>query len=344
MITIVPDFYDQFSCKAGSCQHTCCQGWEIDIDEPTLYRYEKIKGEIGDKIRQSIIIRDGVFIFQLTDDDRCPLLQDDGLCQIIRTLGPKKLCKVCAMHPRFFVYKSELELAGLGLCCEKTCELLLERDTPLRFCIEGTDETMDFFELLKMTDIAKYLPRDCASQAMSILHATSSLTVSQILRIMELTEPINDSWCQLLAKIRQETTAGKLTLPPLETWPHDQQQAYDRFCQYILHDPVFVVISISKKLKKLLVLCLQQTTVGGRYHHITGIIIGTKLRHDLFHIVSAHLLYQDILILISYMGTVLCQIDDPARHLFKHMADAIILSATGHTEVIAPVRPLPDSI
>ena len=113
MITIVPDFYDQFSCKAGSCQHTCCQGWEIDIDEPTLYRYEKIKGEIGDKIRQSIIIRDGVFIFQLTDDDRCPLLQDDGLCQIIRTLGPKKLCKVCAMHPRFFVYKSELELAGL---------------------------------------------------------------------------------------------------------------------------------------------------------------------------------------------------------------------------------------
>ena len=235
MITIVPDFYDQFSCKAGSCQHTCCQGWEIDIDEPTLYRYEKIKGEIGDKIRQSIIIRDGVFIFQLTDDDRCPLLQDDGLCQIIRTLGPKKLCKVCAMHPRFFVYKSELELAGLGLCCEKTCELLLERDTPLRFCIEGTDETMDFFELLKMTDIAKYLPRDCASQAMSILHATSSLTVSQILRIMELTEPINDSWCQLLAKIRQETTAGKLTLPPLETWPHDQQQAYDRICQYILY-------------------------------------------------------------------------------------------------------------
>ena len=235
MITIVPDFYDQFSCKAGSCQHTCCQGWEIDIDEPTLYRYEKIKGEIGDKIRQSIIIRDGVFIFQLTDDDRCPLLQDDGLCQIIRTLGPKKLCKVCAMHPRFFVYKSELELAGLGLCCEKTCELLLERDTPLRFCIEGTDETMDFFELLKMTDIAKYLPRGCASQAMSILHATSSLTVSQILRIMELTEPINDSWCQLLAKIRQETTAGKLTLPPLETWPHDQQQAYDRICQYILY-------------------------------------------------------------------------------------------------------------
>ncbi|MGM9581950.1 MAG: flagellin lysine-N-methylase [Anaerovibrio sp.] len=235
MITIVPDFYDQFSCKAGSCQHTCCQGWEIGIDEPTLYRYEKIKGEIGDKIRQSIIIRDGIFIFQLTDDDRCPLLQDDGLCQIIRTLGPKKLCKVCAMHPRFFVYTDELELAGLGLCCEKTCELLLERDTPLRFCIEGTDETMDFFELLKMTDIAKYLPRDCASQAMSILHATSSLTVSQILRIMELTEPINDSWCQLLAKIRQEATAGKLTLPPLETWPHDQQQAYDRICQYILY-------------------------------------------------------------------------------------------------------------
>ena len=29
---IYPDFFNEFSCKAGECEHTCCAGREIDID------------------------------------------------------------------------------------------------------------------------------------------------------------------------------------------------------------------------------------------------------------------------------------------------------------------------
>ena len=32
IITVWPDFADAFVCKADRCQHTCCRGWEIDIE------------------------------------------------------------------------------------------------------------------------------------------------------------------------------------------------------------------------------------------------------------------------------------------------------------------------
>ena len=35
MLKIYPTFFPDFQCKADRCRHTCCQKWEIDIDEET---------------------------------------------------------------------------------------------------------------------------------------------------------------------------------------------------------------------------------------------------------------------------------------------------------------------
>lgn len=51
---ILPDFYDRFQCKAGACQHTCCRGWEIDIDDVTADVYQHLDGPLGEAIRQHI--------------------------------------------------------------------------------------------------------------------------------------------------------------------------------------------------------------------------------------------------------------------------------------------------
>lgn len=32
----VPSYYKDFKCIAGSCKHTCCEGWEIDVDEASV--------------------------------------------------------------------------------------------------------------------------------------------------------------------------------------------------------------------------------------------------------------------------------------------------------------------
>ena len=33
-----PDYYSQFKCIADQCRHTCCVGWEIEVDDEGLER------------------------------------------------------------------------------------------------------------------------------------------------------------------------------------------------------------------------------------------------------------------------------------------------------------------
>ena len=35
MLTRVPDYYEAFHCLAGACPHTCCEKWEVVVDEET---------------------------------------------------------------------------------------------------------------------------------------------------------------------------------------------------------------------------------------------------------------------------------------------------------------------
>ena len=40
MKLFAPSYYKDFACIADRCQHSCCVGWEIDIDPDTLAHYE----------------------------------------------------------------------------------------------------------------------------------------------------------------------------------------------------------------------------------------------------------------------------------------------------------------
>ena len=44
MLFVVPDFYEDFHCLAGKCAHSCCVGWEIDIDEDSFAYYSGVEG------------------------------------------------------------------------------------------------------------------------------------------------------------------------------------------------------------------------------------------------------------------------------------------------------------
>ena len=52
---IKPDFYDDFRCIASACRHSCCAGWEIDIDEDTADYYAELSGAIGGELRAHIL-------------------------------------------------------------------------------------------------------------------------------------------------------------------------------------------------------------------------------------------------------------------------------------------------
>lgn len=140
MNVYAPDYYPAFQCIASSCGHTCCAGWEIDIDPDSLSRYDRLTGAFGERVRKSICHEDTPN-FILTEDGRCPLLNGDNLCDLILHEGEGALCQICRDHPRFRNYFSCRVEMGLGLVCEEAARLILSWPRPLRLIrIDGNDE------------------------------------------------------------------------------------------------------------------------------------------------------------------------------------------------------------
>lgn len=156
MKIIAPDYYREFRCIADKCRHSCCIGWEIDIDPDTRAEYRRVAGAFGTRLNECI--EDGeVSCFRLGADERCPMLNANGLCDLITELGEDMLCQICADHPRyrsFFTGRTEI---GLGMCCEAAARIILTRNTPVQLVTledDGVDEALsdDEADLLALRD------------------------------------------------------------------------------------------------------------------------------------------------------------------------------------------------
>ena len=219
LLHLQPDFYECFRCRASACRHSCCRGWEIDIDENTLELYRGLSGEWREKMDAAIACDESGAHFCLTEDERCPFLQQDGLCELICAFGEDALCDICALHPRFYEVVGSYELAGLGLSCEAVCGLLLAEKGELTLRCEETGDELTFSSLLKSLDLEVGDPA---------LRFTPAEDLSGMLLHLERTEPIDEAWTENLCRLREAVKAG--AVPALLNGPR-----YDRMLQYIVY-------------------------------------------------------------------------------------------------------------
>ena len=136
---IVPDYYKKFNCIADRCRHSCCIGWEIDIDNATHKKYEHIDNDFGKRLNENILIENDVPFFKLDSHERCPFLNKSNLCDIILNIGEDYLCQICRDHPRFRNFYSDRIEIGLGLCCEEAARIIIEQDSPTQLVILSDD-------------------------------------------------------------------------------------------------------------------------------------------------------------------------------------------------------------
>jgi len=143
---VYPNYYKNFTCIADRCRHSCCIGWEIDIDYDTMGFYNSLDTQMGEKIRTSIEGEPPHFV--LEEGERCPFLNKKGLCDIILEYGQDALCDICTLHPRFKNFYENYEEVGLGLCCEEAIRVIIDNDE--KFIIEtpdcATSEEIEFFK------------------------------------------------------------------------------------------------------------------------------------------------------------------------------------------------------
>lgn len=124
MKVIAPKYFSQFKCLASNCSHSCCIGWEIDVDDKTLSKYENSQFGYARKICKSIDKKDTPH-FTLLPNGNCPHLDESGLCKIITNMGEDYLCDICREHPRFYNQTPYGLEVGLGLSCEEACRIIL---------------------------------------------------------------------------------------------------------------------------------------------------------------------------------------------------------------------------
>ncbi len=228
MFIIKPDFYDKFKCIANKCSDSCCIGWEIDVDENAFEKYNKINTSFGDKIRSQIIkSEDGSNCFALGENERCPFLNKENLCDIIINCGEELICDICRAHPRFYEWFVGVNECGLGLCCEEVCRLLLENEEPFSLFEETDGEEIVFaneddvaesdtyiflsafreslFEILFSKDI------NFEEKLVKILSETEKFCGEKIkirnyknsLELYKQTEPIDEKWSQFINDLRE---------------------------------------------------------------------------------------------------------------------------------------------
>lgn len=224
---ILPDFYDRFQCKADACQHTCCRGWDIDIDDVTADIYQHLDGPLGEAIRQHIAEGPEGWHFCLTADGNCPFLRPDGLCRLIREGGDDILCDICALHPRFFQVVTDKsgqdrELGGVGLCCEAAAGLLLNSSSPLTFYDDERGQSLG--TLAQLLDGLGY-PQPSAG--LLYQPATTKKDYERLLAVLSRTEPIDDSWTVLLDTLQARIASMETITSPEPERAKLYQRVYD---------------------------------------------------------------------------------------------------------------------
>lgn len=119
-----PDYYDAFTCAADQCPDTCCEGWQIVIDEDSYRKYLELDGEFGNRMLESLNHREMCFH---QCNGRCAFLNEQNLCDLIIEKGPEYLCDTCARYPRHIEEFEGVREYSLSLSCPIAAELILDQ-------------------------------------------------------------------------------------------------------------------------------------------------------------------------------------------------------------------------
>ena len=130
-----PKYMMDFKCINSSCTDSCCAGWDINIDEDTYKKYVKSTGQLN-------VLLEGKFIenkdehdffnrgfMVIKDENRCPFLNSNMLCDIHGGVGEENLCITCKSYPRVFnIVDDVYEKSGLPSCIEICTRAFLNKD------------------------------------------------------------------------------------------------------------------------------------------------------------------------------------------------------------------------
>lgn len=147
---IKESIYDEFKCIADKCPMTCCRGWAIKVENEDFDKWkndENLKHLCTEVTKR----KDEGFDMKLDSNKVCVLLDENGLCEIVKKHGDEALCKTCAEFPR--KHNVILEVTDEEEN-DKEGEVILDE-----FSLSGGCPAV--LDLLEKKEKAVYLPKKC---------------------------------------------------------------------------------------------------------------------------------------------------------------------------------------
>ncbi|MDU2672920.1 MAG: flagellin lysine-N-methylase [Clostridium sp.] len=139
--SLYPEYYDEFKCIGGSCEDSCCVGWDIDIDKITFRKYYKVQdSEMKRMFQKNVHNNEESFSddvdygkVKLKNDKRCPFLDCDNYCVIHSKLGEDYLSNVCTCFPRITNLVDGCYERSLDVACPEAARILLLKEDGIKF-------------------------------------------------------------------------------------------------------------------------------------------------------------------------------------------------------------------
>ena len=155
-----------FKCIGPNCTDTCCAGWDINIDENTFKKYENDKGNLKELINGKYIKNsqsDDSFNYgfmKITEDNKCPFLNENLLCKIHGKCGEENLSITCRRYPRVFNIIDDIYEKSELPSCEEICSKAFLNKEKMEFIEIEEELPEDFLEIRRVIDTEAFIGSD----------------------------------------------------------------------------------------------------------------------------------------------------------------------------------------
>ena len=118
--------YDKFKCIADKCKFTWCKGWDINVDNNTYNKW-KAKEELSyllDNVRFIKSNGENSYLIKKETRGACPLLSNEGLCNIVINHGEEYLSLTCKSFPRIENAFEDVKELTLSCSCPEVVNII----------------------------------------------------------------------------------------------------------------------------------------------------------------------------------------------------------------------------
>lgn len=128
MFYLSTNWFPEFKCCAGDCTVTCCStNWGIRVDTDTYQKYQNLNHKFKENILSEIDeFEPGSYRMKKhPSSSLCPMLDSQGLCEIVKEVGPDYLCNTCQIFPRISHAYGDITEINVTISCPVVAEFLL---------------------------------------------------------------------------------------------------------------------------------------------------------------------------------------------------------------------------